>query len=282
MDNEELVARIQAGERELTGILLQKNKGMIYHVAYHYWPLAQRNGGAGLDDLTQAAALGMLEAITAWEPERGSFLTLAVLYMKRQCRMLLGMATSKQRIENTLPVVSLSAPLREGEDGDLYDVIADREAIDPDAAALKADMCRRVHEAVDDLPDDLKDFVQRVYFQGESGYHFPSKGQSLRERAHRALRKDKRLQGLIEKHEAAPYRRYSLQAFKSSHESVVEIIAIYREQLRERAAQVADRPQPPVNEIRPTRRQPGSHHWNNAQAVHVTPRGECGGDGEGR
>lgn len=77
MKNEEIVGRIQQGEAGLMDRLLEQNRGFIYKVAKRYLPAAIRNRGMDLEDLAQAACIGMIEAVPAWDAERGAFLTIA-------------------------------------------------------------------------------------------------------------------------------------------------------------------------------------------------------------
>lgn len=103
MTNEELVKRIQAGETELLSQLMEQNRGIAAILARRYLPAAQRNRGVDFDDLMQAAAVGILEAVPRWEENRGRFLSLAGFYMRSEIRDALGMRTGKKRIENAAP-----------------------------------------------------------------------------------------------------------------------------------------------------------------------------------
>ena len=161
MTNEEIVGRIQQGETGLMDRLLEQNRGFIYKVARRYLPAAIRNRGMDLEDLAQAACIGMIEAVPAWDPERGSFLTVALYYMTCSIRQELGVLTTKQRFENEGPPLLLSTPTRDDESGDaLMDLVQDTTAADPQQAAEQADMQRIVREAVADLPDRQRDVVR--------------------------------------------------------------------------------------------------------------------------
>lgn len=67
MDNEQLVARINAGIDTADNMLLlyQQNKGLIYIIAKKYSGLAE------LDDLAQEGYIGLCEAVSHYDPAAG-------------------------------------------------------------------------------------------------------------------------------------------------------------------------------------------------------------------
>ncbi len=149
MTNEEIVGRIQQGETGLMDRLLEQNRGFIYKVAKRYLPAAIRNRGMDLEDLAQAACIGMIEAVPSWDTERGAFLTVAMYYMTCSIRQELGVLTTKQRFENEEPPLLLSTPAGENEGSDsLLDLVHDTTAKDPQQAAEQADMQRIVRGAM--------------------------------------------------------------------------------------------------------------------------------------
>lgn len=164
MTNEELAASIQAGDTWRLDTLLTQNNGMLYHIARQYSGLAERNRGADLEDLYQSAALGMIEAVAEWEPERGAFLTVATFYMRRRVRELLGVYSTKERIENG-GTASLDAAISAEDESPLVELIADPAALDPEEAAIQADMRRIVREAVAALPAEECAAINNTYLQ---------------------------------------------------------------------------------------------------------------------
>ncbi len=244
MTNEEIVGRIQQGETGLMDRLLEQNRGFIYKVAKRYLPAAIRNRGMDLEDLAQAACVGMIEAVPAWDSERGSFLTVAVYYMTCSIRQELGFLTTKQRFENQEPPLLLSTPA--GEDGDsdsLLDLVQDATAVDPQLAAEQADMQRIVRDAVADLPDQQRDIVRAYYIDGRSmaglsalmGYS-PEKSEQIKRIGIKILRRNKRLRLLWMEYEAAAFTTRTFSAWKNTHTSAVEAGAMRRELLRKAIA----------------------------------------------
>ena len=84
MDNEQLVARIRAGEDEAENMLRlwQQNKGFIGMMARRY------SAGAEMEDLEQEGYIGLCEAVQHYDPDRGmSFISYAAFWIKRRMRI---------------------------------------------------------------------------------------------------------------------------------------------------------------------------------------------------
>lgn len=80
MTNEQLVARIRAGENEAENMLAlwQQNKGFIYKMAMKYQSYAE------IEDLLQEGYLGLCEAVQHYDSEQGvSFITYAAFWIKQ-------------------------------------------------------------------------------------------------------------------------------------------------------------------------------------------------------
>ncbi len=89
--NEALVKRLQQGDETAAMELWGQGEGWAARVVRRYLPTAIRNGAVDLEDLMQTAFIGMLEAARAYDGERGGFLTVMQLYIRSECRALLGM-----------------------------------------------------------------------------------------------------------------------------------------------------------------------------------------------
>lgn len=80
MTNEQLVARIRAGEDEAGNMLMlwQQNKGFIAMFARKY------SGQAEFDDLMQEGYIGLCKAVQSYDPERGfSFISYAAFPIRQ-------------------------------------------------------------------------------------------------------------------------------------------------------------------------------------------------------
>ena len=232
MTNEELAASIQAGDTWRLDTLLTQNNGMLYHIARQYSGLAERNLGADLEDLYQSAALGMIEAVAEWEPERGAFLTVATFYMRRRVRELLGVYSTKERIENG-GTASLGAAISAEDESPLVELIADPAALDPEEAAIQADMRRIVREAVAALPAEECAAINNTYLQ--EGKRGGADGKTLN-KGMRTLRRNSRLLQLWAEYESVPYWHRSHASWRHTHTSAVEAAAMQRERIREQMA----------------------------------------------
>lgn len=83
MDNEQLVARIQAGEDEAENMmrLWQQNRGFIAKIARQY------AGRAEMEDLEQEGYIGLCEAVRHYEPDKGvPFINYAAFWVRQAMR----------------------------------------------------------------------------------------------------------------------------------------------------------------------------------------------------
>jgi len=229
MNNEELAALIQAGEAWRMDALIEQNKGILYRIARQYVGIAERNRGADIDDLYQSAALGMIEAVAEWEPERGAFLTVAAFHMRRRVREALGIRTTKQHLEN-IGLCSIDAPADEDGECPLVELLADPAALDPEEAACNSDMRRIVREAVAGLPADQRKAIEAAYF------HDGRRSDAAAEKGMRTLRRNPNLAQLWAEYESAPYLHMTYSGWKYTQTSSVEDAAMRREQIRRQMA----------------------------------------------
>lgn len=230
MGNENLCTRAQNGDGSALAELIEQNSGIICRIARYYMPAAVRNRGADMDDLTQAAALGMIEAVNAWDAARGAFMTIAVLYMRREVRALLGLHSQKKHIENAESIVLLSSPSVCDEEIPLIDTIEDFNATDPQDAACTADMQAIVREAVQALPQEQREAVTAFYLQGKPADSIDKK---QRRKGLDRLSRTSRICALIAEYHAHAERSSGLYSFRHTHTSAVERAVIERERIRE-------------------------------------------------
>ncbi len=101
MTNEQLVARIQAGEDTAENMrkLWRQNEGCIAKMAMRY------QGYAELDDLKQEGYIGLCEAVRQYDPEQGAtFISYAVFWIRQ---------AMKRYIDNCCNVVRIPVHARE-------------------------------------------------------------------------------------------------------------------------------------------------------------------------
>lgn len=101
MTNEQLVARIQAGEDTADNMLRlwRQNEGFIAKLAKRY------QGYAELDDLKQEGYIGLCEAVRQYDPEQGaSFISYAAFWIRQ---------AMKRYIDNCCSVIRIPVHARE-------------------------------------------------------------------------------------------------------------------------------------------------------------------------
>lgn len=84
MDNEQLVARIMAGDNEAENMLQlwKQNKGFIAMIARRY------SAGAEMEDLEQEGYIALCEAVHHYDSDRGAtFISYAAFWIKRRMRI---------------------------------------------------------------------------------------------------------------------------------------------------------------------------------------------------
>lgn len=244
MTNEELVSRIQQGERELTEILIMRTLPFARWIARRYAPLAERNRGFDREDIQQAAVLGLLTAIPCWQEERGAkFLTVAGWFCHREILTLIG---SRNRLENSRDILPLSTPIpgKDGKETELIDTLTDETAIDPAALVEERECSRILEEALQELPEEMAEAV-RLRWLTEG--HAPMDAESRRQlqKGMRLLMKSEKLWALWDEYTSAPYNHGgSVTAYHSGkpYSSSVETAVIRREALRKAMGRQAGTP----------------------------------------
>lgn len=101
MTNEQLVARIRAGENEADNMLQlwQQTKGFIHKMAKKY------NGYIEMDDLTQEGYIGLCEAVRQYDLDQGApFINYAAFWIKQ---------TMQRYVDNCSSVVRIPVHARE-------------------------------------------------------------------------------------------------------------------------------------------------------------------------
>ena len=164
VDREELVPRIQAGERELIPELWAQVRRLVLHMAHKRLRATNGAGGVTLDDLMQAGFLGFLEAVRAYDPSAGFRFTSYLTYpVKTAFSEAEGRRSEKQKRDPIFSAVSIDAPLNEGEGEPLTlaDVIPDPQATEALEGVGVWDI---LHRAVDGLPEAQRVVILRRYW----------------------------------------------------------------------------------------------------------------------
>lgn len=211
--NEHAAAVRRSTGKERGALLLdlwERTKGILYMKARRFWS-AHRNSctarGVELPDVEAVLWEVFTDAVNAWTPESGHNFGAFLDYpFRNRIAELLNIRTERGRREPLNYADSLNRPL-DADDSDgasLLDVVDDPDAdfIDDLLDGLDAEQeAKAVREAVESLPEQLREVITRHYFDGQTlteiaaaaGVSLTRVGQ-LRRDALRKLRGNRRLQ----------------------------------------------------------------------------------------
>lgn len=225
----DLVKAAQRGEPEAQATLWAQVKQLAFKIANQYRRAAALRGGADCDDLAQCAALGVLEALRSYAPDKGSFTTWLGFYVRKACRECLGM-TGRDRREH-YNTVSLDAPIG-GDTEDLIfgDTLPDESAslaFEQTEDALDNQLLHNALDAaLDRLPEGMKQTIRLHDLDGltlqetadRQGVH-RNTAQQWRRTGFNRLRRHPSLRAWY----TPDYHRHKgLAAFRTTWSSVVE------------------------------------------------------------
>ena len=158
MNNEELAAMAQAGDREALLKLWTQVRRMVYQQAMRWAGV----GGTTLEDLEQAGFIAMLRAVDSYDPSRGTkFSTHLFQRLRAELSAATGYNSKRSWFDPLQSAVSLDAPLTDEEDATLADFIPD-----PAAAAEMGSAEVRIGVAaiLAELPEDQQRAVRGKYW----------------------------------------------------------------------------------------------------------------------
>ncbi len=157
VSNEELVALIQAGDRDRIVELWHQVQRMVYAQATRWAGL----GGTTIEDLTQAGFIAVLRAVDTYDPTKAKFSTYLFQRLRAELSAATGWSSKTARLDPLQNAVSLDAPLTDEEDATLADFIPD-----PAAAAEMGNAEVRIGVAaiLAELPEDQQRAVRGKYW----------------------------------------------------------------------------------------------------------------------
>ena len=157
MNNEELAAMAQAGDREALLKLWTQVRRMVYQQAMRWAGV----GGTTLEDLEQAGFIAVLRAVDTYDPTKAKLSTYLFQRLRAELSAATGYNSKRSRFDPLQNAVSLDAPLEDSEDATLADFIPD-----PAAAAEMDGMEVRIGVAaiLAELPEDQQRAVRGKYW----------------------------------------------------------------------------------------------------------------------
>lgn len=235
--NEELVLRIQSGE-DLYAELWERVRRFVRKQAkayIRYFP----DSIIDLDDLVQGGYLALVDAVGAYDPAGGTFLSLLMFYLKRVWREMYGLRGRREVLDNA---VSLDEPIDDDGDATRLDLLPDDRAeqafVDVEDDVYRDQLRAALEKALDAAPHG--DVVRRRYFQGQTGKEIASElgvsvsrvGQCESE-CKRYLRHGpytRELQQFLDANTNF-YMQVGPDSFNRTHTSAVETLVLRREDL---------------------------------------------------
>lgn len=255
MTNEELVIKIQQGERDLLLVLWEQVRNFVVGVAMK-WAKAEKPDAYFeavsdfADDLIQSGFIALVEAVDAFDAtQENKFLTLLGFYLKKHFGQTCADASGWSRYARSkkgaeLHVYSLNAPLKNSESDSLDefgDFIADpkNDIADAEELIYQQELHTALERALGKLEPDEEQVIRAKYYEPDGPSQAAAevigaaKGQAgvLEQKALRKMRQSKELDNFIE--QRTPYFLHvGVTAFHSTNTSAVERIVEIRERMR--------------------------------------------------
>lgn len=165
--NEELVALIQAGERDRMSELWQNVERFVWQQAGRRIVLGA--DGVTVEDLYQSGYLALVDAVESYDAGRGmAFIGWLAVALRNAFNAAAGLRSVRQRRDPLHQAVSADAPAYRDEAGPTV-----AEVIPDDSAglafwAMEWEGCRDIIEAaLDSLPGGQGELLRRYYLQQE-------------------------------------------------------------------------------------------------------------------
>lgn len=248
MTVDELAIQIQHGHDELLPDLWAGVEKLVRLFARKYYSAITVNGpapgGVEIDDLVQMGFIAMTEAASVHDPERGSFVTLLTIYLKKFFREAIG-KTTRQLRDPLNGCLSLDIPVGDDPDGptrldfvpDARDYLADVEA-----RVFNDELHAALEAALEGIPAREASVIRSVYYDDRSLTETAAelgvshqRAQQLRNSGLHRLRYGparSKLEQFVDDRTSF-YGGNGLQNYLTAQTSPVEKKVLFRERLRE-------------------------------------------------
>ena len=154
VSDEELIARLRAGESAVSNYLMEKYKGLVRKKARAMFLI-----GGDTDDLIQEGMIGLFKAIQDYQPDKeASFLTFARLCIDRQVYS----AIQSSRRQKHQPLNSYISLSQNEEESELVDV----QAEDPESIIIDRENTLHLQEQIKENLSVLENKVLDCYLEG--------------------------------------------------------------------------------------------------------------------
>ena len=248
MTNEELVALIQAGERDRLPELWDQVERFVAKQANKLLMALELSGvqsGLEFEDLYNSGYIALVSAADSYNQEQEAlFITWLGYRLKTAFAEAGGYRSKRQARDPIRWASSMDAPVKAGaDDGDkdaLGDFITDPGAVqafqDAEDRIYQEQLHAVLERALETLDADEEAVIRARYYEGRTLQEIGPRARTLGERALIHLRRPQIRRELEQFVEARTpyYLRVGVQAFHNTNESAVERIVFKREQMRGR------------------------------------------------
>ena len=219
----------------------EQNRGLVYHIAKRYMAACQNDRATDIEDLAQAGYIGLIEATSTYDENKGAFSTWATVYILKEVRKALGLQRRDPRADQG--ALSMDATLLEGEEITLADTIASPD--DTEEGFDQNELVQAVRATVDALPDGQRELVRGHNLLGQSiaavGRRIgltSSAAQNTYRKGRDRLHRDARLRALAEAHHLDQrtdwHRHVTLSGYRRTWTSSTEALVFWREEQQRR------------------------------------------------
>lgn len=194
MTNEELVERVQAGERDALPPLWTQVERFVAKQAKRRLILSGGLGGIEFGDLYNSGYLALIAAADTYDPAAGcSFIGWLSMSLKTAFAEAGGYRSRKQALDPLHRAGSLNAPLGDDEDGTMMDVQEDPSAVQGFHEMEHRLFLEQLHDALESamktLPDADRSVLVARYYQGRTRREIGPHARQKEEKALASLRR---------------------------------------------------------------------------------------------
>ena len=164
MSDEELIAALRSGEKEITDYLMDKYKSLVKKKAKALYLI-----GGETDDLIQEGMIGLYKAVRDYDKQKdASFMTFAGMCINRQ---ILNAVTASNRKKNT-PLntyVSFDEPVNPEDDSQvkLVDVLKSDKEQNPERLFIDQENAESLEDKLYSVLSDFEKNVLELYMSGK-------------------------------------------------------------------------------------------------------------------
>ena len=172
MSNEELVARIQAGDQNgMTELWYQVEKFIAWK-AQRIMPTLGESTVIEVDDLIQAGYFALVSAVATYSPGEGEFVKWLSYYLQTAFAEAAGYRTEKMRKDPSKCAVSLDRPIADDSDTTMGEIVPDQLA----TAAMETiednlwheQLRKALEDILNEIPEKYGDVVRMRFFEGKT------------------------------------------------------------------------------------------------------------------